>query len=393
MAQPLSDILVLDFSTLLPGPLATLMLAEAGAEVVKLERPGTGKDARHSAPKIDGVSIGYAILNRGKKSIALDLKAEGAVESLRPLIEKADVLVEQFRPGVMDRLGVGYEDLKAINPGLIYCSITGYGQDGPYRDRAGHDLNYLSIAGMTAYNGRKASGPAPMAFQVADIAGGSCHAVMGVLAAVIHRQSTGEGQHVDISMTDAAFSLHGLAAPPALVGGQDPDLETTQLNGGGFYDCYRTRDGRFMSVAGLEPQFFTQFCQAIGKPELTSKGMTLDPTLVAEVKAEIAEVIGGQDYDHWCRVFADLDCCVEPVLSFSEATEHPQLKARDMVVEVPRHDGGKQRQVASPFKFSATPVGYRFSGARLGQHSDEVLADHGFSDEDIQAFKDSGAVG
>ena len=393
MSGPLASLKVLDFSTLLPGPFATLMLADMGAEVLRVESPTRPDMVRLLPPSEDGVSAVHGYINRSKRSIAVDLKKPEGKEIIRRLVAEYDIIVEQFRPGVMDRLGVGYEDLKAINPGLIYCSITGYGQDGPYRDRAGHDLNYLSIAGMTAYNGRKASGPAPMAFQVADIAGGSCHAVMGVLAAVIHRQSTGEGQHVDISMTDAAFSLHGLAAPPALVGGQDPDLETTQLNGGGFYDCYRTRDGRFMSVAGLEPQFFTQFCQAIGKPELTSKGMTLDPSVVAEVKAEIAEVIGGQDYEHWCRVFADLDCCVEPVLSFSEATEHPQLKARDMVVEVPRHDGGKQRQVASPFKFSATPVGYRFSGARLGQHSDEVLADHGFSAEDIQAFKDSGAVG
>ena len=392
MSGPLASLKVLDFSTLLPGPFATLMLADMGAEVLRVESPTRPDMVRLLPPSEDGVSAVHGYINRSKRSIAVDLKKPEGKEIIRRLVAEYDIIVEQFRPGVMDRLGVGYEDLKAINPGLIYCSITGYGQDGPYRDRAG---GLAAVVGGHAGDRQIVqivAGPAPMAFQVADIAGGSCHAVMGVLA-VDHRQSTGEGQHVDISMTDAAFSLHGLAAPPALVGGQDPDLETTQLNGGGFYDCYRTRDGRFMSVAGLEPQFFTQFCQAIGKPELTSKGMTLDPTVVAEVKAEIAEVIGGQDYDHWCRVFADLDCCVEPVLSFSEATEHPQLKARDMVVEVPRHDGGKQRQVASPFKFSATPVGYRFSGARLGQHSDEVLADHGFSDEDIQAFKDSGAVG
>ncbi|HCE38904.1 MAG TPA: carnitine dehydratase, partial [Alcanivorax sp.] len=223
--------------------------------------------------------------------------------------------------------------------------------------------------------------------------GGSCHAVMGLLAAVIHRQNTGEGQQLDISMTDAAFSLHGLAAPPALVAGEDPALEATTLNGGSFYDCYRTRDGRYLSVAGLEPQFFSQFCAALGQPDLAAKGLSRDPADVAEVKAIIAEAIGAQDYDHWCRLFADLDCCVEPVLSFSEAARHPQLQARGMVVEVPRHDGGRQRQVASPFKFSATPVGYRFSGARLGQHSEEVLREQGFADDDIARLRDAGALG
>lgn len=392
MSGPLASLKVLDFSTLLPGPFATLMLADMGAEVLRVESPTRPDMVRLMPPSEQGVSAVHGYINRSKRSIAVDLKNPEGRALIHRLVAGYDIVIEQFRPGVMDRLGVGYETLKAINPRLIYCSITGYGQTGPYRDRAGHDLNYLSIAGMTGYNGRRDSGPAPMALQAADIAGGSCHAVMGILAAVIHRQSSGEGQQVDISMTDAAFSLHALAAPAALLSGEDPDLESTLLNGGGFYDCYRTRDGRYLSVAGLEPQFFSQFCQAIGKPHLVNQAVRTAREDVRALKAEIGAVIASQDYQHWCRTFAELDCCVEPVLSFSEAAEHPQLRAREMVVPVPNHGQGHQRQVASPFKFSATPVGYRFSGARLGQHNREVLREQGLTDADIDALEQAGAI-
>lgn len=392
MAGPLSTLKVLDFSALLPGPFGTLVLADLGADVLRVESPTRPDMVRMLPPMDDGISAVHGYLNRSKRSVAVDLKKPEGVEVIRRLVQDYDIVVEQFRPGVMDRLGVGYEALRAINPGLIYCSITGYGQTGPYRDRAGHDLNYLSIAGMTGYNGRRDSGPAPMAFQVADVAGGSCHAVMAILAAVIHRQVTGEGQHIDISMTDAAFSLHALTAPPALVGGEDPQLERTQLNGGSFYDCYETRDGRWFSVAGIEPQFFMQFCQAIGRPDLAGKGLAMAPEIVAEVKASIAEAMKQKDYSEWLDIFAAIDACVEPVLSLSEACEHPQLKARDMIVEVPAGEGRTQRQVASPIRFSVSQPEYRFTGARLGAHTAEVLSAQGFSEEDIATLKKGGAI-
>ena len=392
MAGPLSTLKVLDFSALLPGPFGTLVLADLGADVLRVESPTRPDMVRMLPPMDDGISAVHGYLNRSKRSVAVDLKKPEGVEVIRRLVQDYDIVVEQFRPGVMDRLGVGYEALRAINPGLIYCSITGYGQTGPYRDRAGHDLNYLSIAGMTGYNGRRDSGPAPMAFQVADVAGGSCHAVMAILAAVIHRQVTGEGQHIDISMTDAAFSLHALTAPPALVGGEDPQLERAQLNGGSFYDCYETRDGRWFSVAGIEPQFFMQFCQAIGRPDLAGKGLAMAPEIVAEVKAGIAEAMKQKDYSEWLDIFAAIDACVEPVLSLSEACEHPQLKARDMIVEVPAGEGRTQRQVASPIRFSVSQPEYRFTGARLGAHTAEVLSAQGFSEEDIAALKKAGAI-
>ncbi len=392
MAGPLSTLKVLDFTGLLPGPFGTMILADLGAEVLRIESPGRPDMVRMLPPMDDGVSAVHGYINRSKRSLAVDLKKPEGVEVIKRLVREYDIVVEQFRPGVMDRLGVGYETLSEINPKLIYCSITGYGQDGPYRDRAGHDLNYLAIAGMTSYNGRRESGPSPMAFQVADVAGGSCHAVMGILAAVVHRSATGEGQQIDISMTDAAFGLHALNAPPALLEGKDPELERTQLNGGSFYDCYETADGRWFSVGGLEPQFFMQFCNAIGKPELAGRGLAMDPDVVREVKGEISEAMRQKTFDEWSEIFAKIDSCTEPVLSFSEACEHPQIKARNMIVEVEKPGGGAQKQVASPLRFSRTPPQYRHPGSQLGAHTDEALREHGFSDDEIAQLRKSGAV-
>ncbi len=394
MSGPLKGLKVLDFSTLLPGPFATMMFADMGADVLRVESPTRPDMVRVMPPYADdGNSAAHGFLNRSKRSIAIDLKRPEGVDIVKQLIAEYDIVVEQFRPGVMDRLGVGYEALKAINPKLIYCSITGYGQTGPYRDRAGHDMNYLAIAGVLGYNGRKASGPAPMAVQVADIAGGSCHAVIGVLAAVIHRASTGEGQYIDISMTDAAFSLHALTAPAALMGGDQPALESTQLNGGTFYDCYETADGRHFSVGGLEPQFFMQFCAAIGRPELAPQGLNMMPDVVAALKAEIRAEMKQKTYAEWQTIFMAIDSCTEPVLRFDEAIEHPHIVARELLVDVPQSNGGQQRQLASPIKFSATPAQYAYTGASLGEHTRQVLAELGYDEEKINACRSAGVIG
>lgn len=393
MAGPLSSLRILDFSALLPGPFGTMLLADMGAEVVRIESPGRPDMVRFLPPMDDGVSACHGYLNRSKKSLALDLKKPEGVEVVKRLVQDYDIVVEQFRPGVMDRLGVGYAALRAANPRVIYCAITGYGQDGPYKDRAGHDLNYLSIAGMTGYNGRRETGPAPMAPQVADVAGGSLHAAMGILAAVIHREKTGEGQFIDISMTDAAFSLHALTAPPALVGGIEPELERTQLNGGSFYDCYETKDGRWFSVAGLEPQFCQQFFTAIGRPELAARAIVLVPEVVAEVKGAIREAMKQKTFAEWSAVFAAIDSCTEPVLSFSEACAHPQIQARGMLVDVPKASGkGTQKQIASAVRFSATPPRYDFTGVALGAHTAELLQAAGYDAARIEALRAAGVI-
>jgi len=393
MSGPLSSLKVLDFSGLLPGPFGTMLLADMGAEVLRVESPSRPDLVRLMPPADAGVSAAHAFLNRGKRGIAVDLKKPEGVELIRKLVADYDIVVEQFRPGVMDRLGVGYEALKAVNPKIIYCSITGYGQTGPYRDRAGHDMNYLAIAGVLGYNGRKATGPAPISVQVADVAGGSCHAVMGILAAVIHRMQTGAGQFVDISMTDAAFTLHALTAPSALVAGLQPEMEGTQLNGGSFYDCYRTQDGRYLSVGGLEPQFFMAFCAAIGRPELAPQGMVMGvPEIVASLKAEIGKEIGKKTLAEWEQVFANVDSCTEPVLSFAEACAHPQIRARDLLVDVPRPDGSMQKQLGAAIKFSKTPASFRHIGTELGSHTDAVLKELGMDEERIAELRKSGVV-
>jgi len=352
MAGPLTSLKILDFSTLLPGPYATMLLADMGAEVLRVEAPDR-VDLTKVMPPFDGpFSTAFSLLTRGKETLQLNLKAEGAVDRVKELVRDYDIVVEQFRPGVMDRLGIGYEVLRAINPRLIYCSITGYGQSGPYRDRAGHDINYLSIAGVSSHCGRGDSGPPPMGIQIADVAGGSHHAVMGILAAVIQRQQTGKGQFVDISMTDAAFALNSMAGAACLAGGQQQTPETSLLNGGSFYDYYQTLDGRWLSVGSLEPQFSARLCDTLGLTHLKNLALSQKPEDQSRLKQALKERIATKTLSQWQEVFQNVDACVEPVLTISEAAEHPQLKARGMVIEVDRGDGVMQRQIGLPIKFT-----------------------------------------
>ena len=350
MAAPLANLKILDFSTLLPGPYATMMLADMGAEVLRIEAPDR-VDLAKVMPPFDGkFSTTFSYLGRGKQTLQLNLKQPESVERVKQLVQDYDIVVEQFRPGVMDRLGIGYEVLKAINPKLIYCAITGYGQTGPYKDRAGHDINYLAISGVASHCGRADSGPPPMGIQIADVAGGSHHAVMGILAAVIKRQETGEGAFIDISMTDAAFALNAMAGAAALAGGQPQKPESGMLNGGTFYDYYQTRDGRWLSVGSLEPQFSSRLCDTLGLGELKSYALSQKPEHQQELKAAIKQKIAERSLAEWRQVFADVDACVEPVLTIEEAAEHPQLKARGMVVERDRGDGQLQRQLGLPLR-------------------------------------------
>ena len=383
MSGPLSSLKVLDFSTLLPGPFASLLLADMGAEVLRIESPTRMDLVRVLPPHDEGASASHAYLNRNKRGMALDLKQPAAVELVKRLVADYDIVLEQFRPGVMERLGLGYAALKAINPRLIYVSITGYGQTGPYKDRAGHDINYLALTGIASYTGRRDTGPLPLGIQAADIAGGSLHGVMGLLAAVIQRQVTGEGQHVDVSMSDCAFSLHAMAGAGYLACGVEPGMENQALNGGSFYDYYRTRDGRWFSVGSLEPQFMQQFCGAIGRPERASRGLSPKPEEQQALKREIQMEFEKRDFADWREVFAALDACVEPLLGLAEAVEHPQMRAREMLVEVPRECKAPQRQIACPIKFSSGLPAPRHIGAPVGAHTAEVLVELGYSAEQI----------
>jgi crotonobetainyl-CoA:carnitine CoA-transferase CaiB-like acyl-CoA transferase len=387
MLGPLASLKILDFSTLLPGPFASLLLADMGAEVLRIESPSRADLLRVLPPHDQGVSASHAYLNRNKRSLALDLKQPQALELIKQLLQDHDILLEQFRPGVMERLGLGYAALKAINPKLIYVSISGYGQTGPYKDRAGHDINYLALAGLSSYTGRADSGPLPLGMQVADIAGGSLHGVIGLLAAVIARQHSGQGQHLDVSMTDCAFSLNAMAGAGYLACGVEPECEEQMLNGGSFYDYYRSRDGRWMSVGSLEPAFMQQLCSALGRPELAAQGLSTKPEQQQALKNELKMEFEKHDFAELCALFGAVDACVEPVLSVGEALQHPQLQARALVTQVPRADGSTQAQMACPLKFSEGLPAPRFVGAALGEHTDQVLAELGLSAQRIEQLR------
>jgi crotonobetainyl-CoA:carnitine CoA-transferase CaiB-like acyl-CoA transferase len=358
----LSNLKILDFSTLLPGPFATLLLADLGAEVLHVERPAEGKNEA-----VD------QYLNRNKKSITLDLKQLDSIEAVKKLVTEYDILLEQFRPGVMERLGLGYEELKKINPRLIYCSLTGFGQTGPLKNRPGHDINYLAIAGVSGYSGTISGGPANNSTQIADIAGGSLHSVIGILSAVIYRERTGEGQHLDISMTDCSFTMNALSAPGYFENRVNPKTEQMILNGGTFYGHYRTKDGRYFSVGSLEPKFRQQLCKGIGREDLFELSMSNRPEHILSFKEAVREAFLSKTYEEWERIFSGLEACIEPVLSFEEACEHPQMVSRDMIVNVPQQGGGVQRQIGCPIKSSVFTPEYKHVGPNPGENNNEVL--------------------
>jgi alpha-methylacyl-CoA racemase len=323
---PLAGIRVLDFTTLLPGPMATLLLAEAGAEVIKIEHPD-GENMRRFKPSWGKESVMFALLNRGKKSVAADLKNPRQRDRIIALAKTADVVVEQFRPGVMDRLGLGYGALRAMNPRIIYCAITGYGQSGPRRDRAGHDLNYIGDAGLLALS----SGPpgqrvVPPAL-IADIAGGSYPAVMNILLALRRRDATGEGTYVDVSMTESVFPFMYWAIGAGLGAGAWPEDGGDRLTGGSpRYHLYETRDGRIAAVAALEPKFWESFTAAIGlAPEFIDDARDPPATIV-----RVAEIIAGKTAAEWEPIFDKADCCCSIVQDIRAALDDPHFNARGL---------------------------------------------------------------
>ncbi|MCB9139806.1 MAG: CoA transferase [Caldilineaceae bacterium] len=392
MPDLLSSLKILDFSTLVPGPFASLLLADWGADVIRVEAPDR-LDMMRLQPPFDGEHAAWhAVINRNKRSLSLNLKHPAAPDVVKQLVQEYDIVLEQFRPGVMDRLGVGYDALRAANPRLIYCAISGFGQDGPDRDRAAHDINLVARSGIAGHSGYAASGPPPLGIQIADM-GSSFIALTGLLAAVIYREQTGIGQMIDVSMLDAAMTWNTLAATEYLVGGVDPTREGSVLTGGGYYGYYRTRDDRYLAVGSLEPKFWQGFCQAIDRPDLVELGLTAGLRDQQRARAGIAETIAQRTLAEWEAVFAPLDLCVEPVLTMREACEQPQAQARGRVVHVPRPDGGAQPQLASPLRFSACEPTYRHIGATLGEHTAEIMTGLGYRAEQIEAWQAEGMFG
>ncbi|WP_421857001.1 CaiB/BaiF CoA transferase family protein [Oricola sp.] len=374
MAGVLKGLKVLDFSTLLPGPMATLFLTESGAEVVKVERPGRGEDMRSYPPFFGTSGSNFALLNRGKKSLALDLKDPAAVNAILPLAAEADVIVEQFRPGVMDRLGLGYEAVRAANPDIIYCSITGYGQTGPGHLRAGHDLNYISETGLLALGlGTKDVPTIPPAL-IGDIAGGTYPAIFNILLALIHRDRTGEGAHLDISMSDNLFPFAYWAIGQGEVTGDWPGSGDGLITGGSpRYRLYPTVDGRFAAVAALEQKFWMTFCEAIGLDDAL-RNDAAEPEATA---AGVAAIIAARPAAHWETVFDTADCCCTVVRTLSEAMRSKHFRTRGLFdARVASPDGAEITAMPVPVarQFRADADGVR-PYPELGQNNDDLLSD------------------
>jgi crotonobetainyl-CoA:carnitine CoA-transferase CaiB-like acyl-CoA transferase len=323
--QPLSGLLVLDFTTLLPGPLASLMLAEAGAEVIKIERPG-GEDMRHFAPMIDGESVPFAMLNRGKQVLTIDLKNEADRDKLMPLLKRADILIEQFRPGVMARFGLGYDDLRAINPRLIYCSVSGYGQSGPRADEAGHDINYIGNTGVLDLQPGPLDRPVVPPMLVADIAGGSFPAVINILLALRSRDQSGQGSHLDIAMTDAMFTFAWYALALGAAAKFPKSGEMWLVGSSPRYQLYPTKDGRIVACGAIEQKFWDSFVTAIG---LASE-FADDKRDPAATRDAAAKLIAMKTSDEWRPILAAADCCATIVTPLEEAMRDPHFVGRGL---------------------------------------------------------------
>ena len=391
----LEGVRVLDLSRLLPGGFCSLLLADFGADVIKVEDTGAGDYVRWAEPRLAGAeqsaaAAPFLALNRGKRSVRLDLKREGGREALLRLARGADVLLESFRPGVMDRLGVGYERLREENPRLVYCAITGYGQDGPFAARAGHDTNYLARIGLLDLTGDPEGPPVQAGGQIADLGGGALMAAFGILAALCERDRSGEGQLVDVSMTDGALSWLAMDAARVLAGGAPAGRGAAELAGGLIcYRPYRCADG-WVAFGALEPKFWRAWCAGTGREDLAER--QFEP-VGSDTHREVEAIFAARTRSDWEAFNDEHDCCLEPVLGLGEALESELVGARGMVVAVDQPGAGTVRLLGTPVKLSRTPADpARAGGPALGADTDAVLAEAGYGPQEIAELRESGAV-
>ncbi|HEU5140189.1 MAG TPA: CaiB/BaiF CoA-transferase family protein [Bacillales bacterium] len=388
MALPLEAIRVLDLTRLLPGPYCTMLLADFGAEVIKVETPKVGDYARWTEPKLDdGNSAQFHSLNRNKKSIVLNLKSEEGKNLFIKLVRTADVVIESFRPGVMERLGLDYKVLRDINPRLVYCALTGYGQNGPYAHLAGHDINYLSYSGLLDLQGEQEGRPIVPAAQIADIGGGALPAAVGIMLALFNREKSGQGQFVDIAMLDGVISWMQTTLPAYLVSGISSNRGEIPLSGGmACYEVYETKDGRYLAVGALEEKFWREFCEVIGCEDF----IPLHHAPLREqnrMKADIQCVIETETLAGWMNRFSGKEACVSPVHNFEEMESDPQVLARCMIQPF-----NGVRQIGQPIKLSETPCEMQSKAPSLGEHTNEIFKEIGLSTQEIDRLKQNHVI-
>ena len=386
MSGPLDGVRILDLTRLLPGNYCTMLLADLGADVIKVEEPGRGDYIRWTPPMIDGEGAIHRALNRGKRSVALNLATEEGASALRRLAGSADALIESFRPGVLDRLGVGFEALSVENARLVYCALTGYGQDGPYRDRVGHDINYTGFAGVLHASGEAGGDPVLPAVQVGDFGGGMAAAI-GTLAALLEARSTGRGRLVDVSMLDVAFSWTGVLSTWFLATGSPPERGRMPLSGGlACYGVYPAGDGGHLAVGALEPRFWRTLCERLGLDDLVDAHM--DPARQDEIATRLRDAFGARSRDEWVAELADLETCVGPVNDAGEALSDPQLRHRGAVAEV----GGTAVGPGGAIRVGDDGGPAARPAPGLGEHTEEVLGEVGLDGPEIERLRAAGAL-
>jgi crotonobetainyl-CoA:carnitine CoA-transferase CaiB-like acyl-CoA transferase len=373
MPLPLEEIRVLDLSRLLPGPYCSLILADLGAEVIKIEEPGFGDYIRWIPPLVHGKSYRFLVLNRNKKSVTLDLKTPEGREIFLNLAAKSDVVLESFRPGVAKRLRIGYDELKAVNPRIIYCAISGYGQDGPYSTLPGHDIDYIGYAGILSITGEKNGPPIIPGVQIADVGGGGMLAATSILAALLARTKTGRGQFVDVSMLDGVVSWLTIHAAEYFGEGKSPERGRMMLSGGlAAYNIYETMDGRYLTLGILEEWFWKNLCEALKREDL-SKTNFMNPSEQPKLFSALKGIFKTKTLSEWISFLSAADVPCGPVNSIEDAFKDKQVLHRKMLVEIEDPVAGRIKQIGIPIKLSDTPGSIRTPPPELGQHTEEIL--------------------
>jgi crotonobetainyl-CoA:carnitine CoA-transferase CaiB-like acyl-CoA transferase len=390
----LEGVKILDLTKLASGPYCTMLLGDMGAEIIKIEAGG-GRAGEAFLPDIAEDEQDQSLANataRNKRSLVLNLKTEEARKIFYQLAKEADVIAEEFRPGVVKRLGIDYETIKKINPGIIYCSITGFGQDGPYRNLACHDINYLSIGGAQGILGNPGGAPLPQTNIIADFAAGGMQATIGILTAIVARTRTGKGQHVDISITDGIVSLmHAEVSLHSATGRIPRPGDTLFFTGAPWYAVYETKDGKYLSVGSLEPWFWENLCKMLGLEDMIPDQWAGEPKW-KEMKARFQKVFLTKTRDEWVELLMHANTCVAPVYTVDETFSDPQLRSRKMFDEFDHPSKGKIKQVGISIKLSDTPGAIRRLGPRKGEHTQEILKELGYSDDEVAYLRKKGAI-